>query len=77
MSRDLSAVLAALYASEINAGLSSFWDAGFTVWLGDHMNGREAESFAGPDIAKAADWLHEQALVAYPDSVYAKQAGAA
>jgi hypothetical protein len=73
--RDLATTLSGLYASEINCGLSSFWDGGFTVWLGDGMNGRHGEGyFDGDKIGEAADWLHEQALIAYPGSEYAKGA---
>jgi hypothetical protein len=31
---NLQRVLALLSESEINAGVESFWDSGFTVWLG-------------------------------------------
>jgi hypothetical protein len=39
---DIAVVLAALYESEINCRLKSFWDDGWHVALGDHMNGFEA-----------------------------------
>jgi hypothetical protein len=85
--RDFTTVLSDLYDSEINAGVSSFWDDGFIVWLGDGINGlkterqfrvgdeRCPEAFA--NWAKlwgaAADWLHYEAVRHYPDSVYAKE----
>jgi len=56
---DLLKVLGELYESEINAGMSSFWDNGFRVWIGDDMNGRVAERKfyrsrrTGPDTFKA------------------------
>ena len=43
----LSDVLAALYASEINCGLESFWDGGFRVWIGDPLNGALFDFFGG------------------------------
>jgi hypothetical protein len=87
MLRDLTEVLAALYESEINAGLCSLWDDGFTVWLGDELNGRKtARNFRCADErtpggvidwpslwAAAADWLHQEAIRHYPASVYAKR----
>jgi hypothetical protein len=62
--RDLGAVMAALYADEINCGISSFWDSGFTVWIGDNMNGRKSwetfHPFDNPNwLADAAEWLWE------------------
>ena len=38
-SMDLTTVLMDLYRSEINCSISSFWDNGFLVQLGDDMNG--------------------------------------
>jgi hypothetical protein len=40
---DLAAELQRIYDSEINAEISWFWDGGFTVRLGDKMNGFLAE----------------------------------
>ncbi|MDP3740336.1 MAG: hypothetical protein Q8R02_23315 [Hyphomonadaceae bacterium] len=75
--RTLGAVMAALYASEINCGMASFWDAGFAVWLGDDLNGRAAEEqFAHEDFDEIAEWLHAEAVRLYPGSEYAKQAAA-
>jgi hypothetical protein len=36
-------IMQRLYDSEINATMSSFWDDGFYVKLGDEMNGFRAE----------------------------------
>jgi hypothetical protein len=36
---DLAAELQRIYDSEINAEITWFWDGGFTVRLGDKMNG--------------------------------------
>jgi hypothetical protein len=79
--------LGELYDSEINAGMSSFWDNGFTVWIGDALNGRHTERTfwhaerRAPDTFKtwdglwtaAAEWLHEEAVRLYPRSEYAKR----
>ncbi|HYD73167.1 MAG TPA: hypothetical protein VEF55_08515 [Candidatus Binatia bacterium] len=84
--RDLLKTLGELYDSEINAGVSSFWDDGFIVWLGDGLNGRrverrfyrrnerDADAFkTWPSLwTAAAEWLHEQAIRLYPRSEYAK-----
>lgn len=70
---DLIDILQRLYQSEINAGLSSFWDGGFTVFLGDKMNGCKAEKvFESRNLKQASEWLHTNALKYYPDSEYAK-----
>jgi hypothetical protein len=58
--------------SEINAWITSFWDEGFYVRLGDEMNGFRAE---GHCITwnEVERWLDEQARIYYPDSVYARK----
>lgn len=40
----LETVLAGLYRSEINCSISTFWDMGWDVRLGDEMNGWKAET---------------------------------
>jgi hypothetical protein len=40
---ELGVVMDALYESEINCSVSTFWDGGFIVQLGDDMNGFVAE----------------------------------
>lgn len=73
--KNMTDVMKALYASEINCGIESFWDGGFTAWIGDDMNGRKEEGyFGGIELDKAGDWFHEAAIRAFPDSEYAKQA---
>lgn len=88
--KDLGSVMAALYRSEINCSVSSFWDAGWEVRLGDEINGYVAETTidvpmtspeTGRTLADAragsqavADWLHAQAVEHYPDSQYAQLA---
>lgn len=69
---DLCRILAALYASEINVGLQSFWDAGYRVWLGDQSNGRRCvRDFAAHELQDMPQWLDEMARVHYPKSDYA------
>ena len=56
-----------LYAHEINASASCFWDAGWTVKLGDELNGWVAvRQFENKDLGQAADWLLAEAKRAYP-----------
>ena len=59
-----------LYGSEINCGVQSFWDGGWTAWLGDDMNGRVAEE-SGLSFDEIATWLDEKARMHYPKSTYA------
>ena len=61
----LEAVLMWLYRNEINASVSSFWDSGFSVMLGDDRNGYvDQASFY--DLAEAACWLRRKAFEHYP-----------
>lgn len=66
-------VMEALYSSEINCGMQSFWDGGFDVWIGDEVNGkREVSSgYYSGMFSEAMNWLHDAALRHYPNSVYA------
>ena len=74
MAPNLLDAMLALYASEINSGMQSFWDCGFTVWLGDDMNDRHTQGlFREDQLASAAIWLHEEALARYPKSKYARE----
>lgn len=78
---DLTSVLARLYASEINCSISSFWDGGFDVKLGDEMNGWKAETTImtegfGVETVQAAletvaTWLTAQAIYHFPQSDFA------
>jgi hypothetical protein len=60
-----------LYDSEINFGVSCFWDAGFDVRLGDAVNGFLAQDKV-PTWEAVEKWLHYAALKFYPNSGYAK-----
>ena len=71
MDLDLIDVLRRLYESEINVSLTSFWDGGWTVKLGDEMNGFVAEASHVRELSVVATWLDENAREHYPDSLYA------
>jgi hypothetical protein len=80
----LERVLQQLHDSEINAGVQTFFDAGMKIWIGDEMNGIQAETVINrtraarlkwPEGLSAANWLHETALHMYPASKYAKEHG--
>lgn len=65
----------ALYGSEINCGVQTFFDRGFDVWIGDSLNGERAmESFAIEQEWAAAEWLDAAARRLCPNSAYAIQA---
>lgn len=59
-----------LYDSEINFSICCFWDDGFTVKLGDDMNGFCAETQVRT-FADALTWLDQEARKQYPTSLYA------
>lgn len=63
--------LQALYDSEINFSISTFWDCGFTWKLGDEMNGFDADGEART-LKEAVEQLVAAARLKYPDSVFAK-----
>jgi hypothetical protein len=56
---------------EINFSLSCFWDGGFTVKIGDGMNGFGAEETTRT-YDEALQWLDRQACERYPESAYAR-----
>lgn len=64
---DLEAVLAELYAREINCGIQTFFDSGIRAWIGDELNGQAAsKTFAVGQVDEAAAWLLEEANRRYP-----------
>ena len=75
---NLERVMQQLHDSQINAGVETFYDAGMRVWLGDTINGIQAETSIKPTGHQwpagvtAASWLHAEALRLYPQSNYAK-----
>jgi hypothetical protein len=62
-------ILQQLYDSEINFEVSSFYDAGIDVRLGDALNGFLAH---GKAETWAEAWLRDQALAHFPDSKIAQ-----
>ena len=67
---DIEIVLNRLYESEINCSISTFWDNGWDVKLGDEMNGFRAEgNFRSLD--EVAAFLDREARKHFPDSAYA------
>jgi hypothetical protein len=81
---DFERILQQLHNREINAGVQTFYGAGMRVWIGDEINGIKAETVINrtpaarhkwPEGLTAANWLHETALLLYPDSPYAKAHG--
>lgn len=70
----MKALLQKLYASEINVGLQSFWDGGWTFWIGDEINGRREEiTFDDNGFDRAEVWFAETAVRLYPGSRFAKE----
>lgn len=59
-----------LYNSEINFAVSTFWDGGFDIKLGDHANGFVAEETVD-FFGQVEPWLIEQAVEHFPDSQFA------
>lgn len=71
---ELASLLTKLYASEINVSVSSFWDRGWTIQLGDIGNGLKASSdFDNEHLDQAVRWLAEVAFQYYPNSNFAHE----
>lgn len=66
---DKLAILEALYASEINFSLSTFWDGGFDWKLGDEMNGVDTYGCAST-VNEAIEQLAAAAHIHYPESQF-------
>ena len=62
-------VLQRLYDSEINVTVSSFYEDGFYVKLGDEMNGFVAEGRCHT-WADVEEWLTAMARIHYPTSAF-------
>lgn len=65
-------ILNALYASEINCRVESFFDDGWTGWLGDEMNGFRFAKVRGNTFAECVNRLAGQACAVYPTSDFAE-----
>ena len=63
-------IMQRLYDSEINFSVSSFYDDGFYVRLGDELNGFRAEACL-PTWADVEEWLAAMARIYYPTSEFA------
>ena len=59
-----------LYVSEINFQISTFYDAGYEVKLGDEMNGFKAETQVST-WKEVETWLDTESRRHFPKSVYA------
>lgn len=71
MGYDLIEVLRGLYRSEINVSIASFYDGGWTVKIGDEMNGFLAETTVDALTCGVAGWLDSEAKRLFPNSLYA------
>lgn len=60
-----------LYHSEINFRVSTFWDAGFHVELGDETNGFKAEATFNR-WGEVEPWLIQAAIEHFPKSLFAQ-----
>jgi hypothetical protein len=61
-----------LYDSEINFLISTFWDGGFDVKIGDKTNGYDAETNVDT-MEEAAEFLRVMAILHYPNSNFTIQ----
>jgi hypothetical protein len=64
-------VIGDLYENEINVHISSFWDCGFLVKLGDAVNGYSAGAVVDSwdDVER---WIVAKTVEQYPDSSFAR-----
>lgn len=60
-----------LYHSEINFSVSTFWDGGYDVKLGDEINGIRAE-MSVDRWGQVEPWLTQAAIKHFPNSLFAK-----
>lgn len=64
-------ILQAMYNSEINCRIESFWDGGWIGWLGDETNGFPFAKVRGATFAECAKSLADQACSVHPASKFA------
>ncbi len=69
----LKEILLDLYDSEINISIVSFWDDGYTVKLGDELNGFRGEFNVNEDIIYLPEMIKVKAIELYPNSEFAKK----
>lgn len=60
-----------LYDSKINFAIETRWDRGFTVRIGDRVNGYVTETTV-KTVEDAVTWLRHEARDLFPDSDYVK-----
>jgi len=60
-----------IYDSGINIHISTFWDGGWDLKLGDIMNGYKTESCVD-SVDEIIPWFQEQIAIHYPNSEYMK-----
>jgi hypothetical protein len=65
-------ILQGLYDSEIDVSVESLYDLGFTVKIGDKLNGFMAEQQC-LTWAEAEEWLRATALTLFPESAFARR----
>ena len=70
---DLIAVFEDLYKSEINFTLSIFWDAGYTVQIGDDWNGFTDKAEMLDTLDEVASELVRMAINRFPDSYFSEK----
>lgn len=61
-----------IYDSEINFTIETFWDGGYTVKLGDTVNGFIDKAECEVSFSDAIEVLINMILKHYPNSTYAK-----
>ena len=66
-------ILQTLYDSEINCRIESFWNGGWTGWLGDEMNGFTLGHARGQTLAECVAELANQACSVYPESAFVER----
>ena len=69
----LDDVLNDLYASEINISIVSFWDNGYTIKLGDELNGFRVKFQVDASEAYLPHIIKTEAIKHYPNSEFAKK----
>ena len=69
---DTAHIVQDLYDSEINARIEWFHDGGFSVSIGDMLNGWKASENLRT-FSEAVDWLRSEAIKRYPESAFARK----
>lgn len=67
---DTTVVLQDLYDSEVNFTITTMWDGGFHLELGDYMNGFKAKRTV-KKFADAGDWFVSAGCSHFPHTEFA------